>query len=126
MYFMFAGHIKYDYKLSIQIDGSVQDCGISSAIAMEIPQSCTKPSIYVGRNVIIKKTLKYTVHVLCVIILFYHVTKWFYRYVCIICYSSTQIIIKIVYFVRIFVHVSWHKLRRKYSIALNCLLNLKY
>ena len=28
------------------IDGSVQDCSISSALAMEILLSCTKPSIY--------------------------------------------------------------------------------
>ena len=27
-------------------DGPVQDCGISSALALEIPQSCTKPSIW--------------------------------------------------------------------------------
>ena len=29
-----------------QIDGLVQDCSISSALAMEILQSCTKPSKY--------------------------------------------------------------------------------
>ena len=28
------------------IDGLVQDCGNSSALAMELPQSCTKPLIY--------------------------------------------------------------------------------
>ena len=28
------------------IDGLVQDCSIFSALAMEILQSCTKPSIY--------------------------------------------------------------------------------
>ena len=28
------------------IDGLVQDCSISSALAMEILQSCTKPSTY--------------------------------------------------------------------------------
>ena len=28
------------------IDGLVQDCSISSALAMEILQSCTKPSVY--------------------------------------------------------------------------------
>ena len=27
------------------IDGLVQDCSNSSALAMELPQSCTKPSI---------------------------------------------------------------------------------
>ena len=31
----------------IHIDGLVQDCGNSSASAMELPQSCTKPYIYV-------------------------------------------------------------------------------
>ena len=30
------------------IDGLVQDCSISSALAMEIQQSCTKPSICTG------------------------------------------------------------------------------
>ena len=30
------------------IDGFVQDCIISSALAMEIVQSCTKPLIYVA------------------------------------------------------------------------------
>ena len=29
---------------SIKIDGFVPDCGISSALALEIPQSCTEPS----------------------------------------------------------------------------------
>ena len=33
-------------KLDHYIGGSVQDCNISSALAMEILQSCTKPSIY--------------------------------------------------------------------------------
>ena len=28
------------------IDGLAQDCGNSSALALELPQSCTKPSIY--------------------------------------------------------------------------------
>ena len=31
---------------TILIDGLVEDCSISSALAMEILQSCTKPSIY--------------------------------------------------------------------------------
>ena len=30
----------------LDIDGLVQDCSISSALAMEMLQSCTKPSIY--------------------------------------------------------------------------------
>ena len=29
------------------INGLVQDCSISSALAMELLQSCTKPSIYI-------------------------------------------------------------------------------
>ena len=33
------------WKLQHDIDGLVQDCSISSALAMEILQSCTKPSI---------------------------------------------------------------------------------
>ena len=32
--------------MDIGIDGSVQECGISSANALEIPQSCTKPLLY--------------------------------------------------------------------------------
>ena len=32
--------------LQYDVNGSVQDCIISSALAMEIPQSCTKPSIW--------------------------------------------------------------------------------
>ena len=35
-----AGNITWIY-----IDGLVQDCGNSSALALELPQSCTKPSI---------------------------------------------------------------------------------
>ena len=31
--------------LTRDIDGLVQDCGISSALAMEILHSCTKPSL---------------------------------------------------------------------------------
>ena len=29
----------------VTIDGSVQDCGISNALAMEISQFCTEPTI---------------------------------------------------------------------------------
>ena len=43
---------KYQYELSNEaysmlkcIDGLAQDCGNSRAIAMELPQVCTKPSI---------------------------------------------------------------------------------
>ena len=31
---------------SLHIDGLVQDCSNSSALALELLQSCTKPSIY--------------------------------------------------------------------------------
>ena len=31
----------------VHINGLVQDCSISSTLAMEIMQSCTKPSIYI-------------------------------------------------------------------------------
>ena len=34
------------YKFYLNIDGLVQGCSISSALAMEILQSCTKSSIY--------------------------------------------------------------------------------
>ena len=33
---------QYDYN----IDGLVQDCSISSALAMKLLQSCTKPSVW--------------------------------------------------------------------------------
>ena len=36
----------FPYKNDNFIDGLVQDCSISSALAMEILQSCTKPSMY--------------------------------------------------------------------------------
>ena len=32
------------------VDGSMQDCGISSVNALEIPQSCTDPSLYASLN----------------------------------------------------------------------------
>ena len=35
----------YTWKDSLHIDSLVQDCGNSSALAMELPQSCTKSSI---------------------------------------------------------------------------------
>ena len=35
-------------KQSEYIDGLVQDCGNSSALALELLQSCTKPSIYIN------------------------------------------------------------------------------
>ena len=34
------------YFMGFYFDGLVQDCSNSSALAMELPQSCTKPSIY--------------------------------------------------------------------------------
>ena len=33
------------FVIKVYIDGLVQDCNISSALTMEILQSCTKPSI---------------------------------------------------------------------------------
>ena len=33
------------FSLNVKINGSVQDCSISSALALEILKSCTKPSI---------------------------------------------------------------------------------
>ena len=38
------------YLVITYIDGLVQDCSISSALAMEILQSCTEPSIYTMRE----------------------------------------------------------------------------
>ena len=43
------------------IDGSAQDCGISSALALEIPQSCAKPLIFsCGVATLAEKVLKLT------------------------------------------------------------------
>ena len=39
------------------IDGSVQDCGISSASALEIPQCCTKLSMY--RSVLLNSSISH-------------------------------------------------------------------
>ena len=39
------GMIPAPEEFNYYIDGLVQDCSISSALAMEILQSCTKPSI---------------------------------------------------------------------------------
>ena len=39
--------VDYMYVL---VDGLGQDCGIFSANALEIPQSCTKPSTYLTLN----------------------------------------------------------------------------
>ena len=33
------------YSICMNMDGLVQDCGDPSALAMELPQSSTKPSI---------------------------------------------------------------------------------
>ena len=37
-------------ECDMHIDGLVRDCGISSALALEIPQSSTKPSIDCSAN----------------------------------------------------------------------------
>ena len=42
-------------KNIFHIDGFVQDCSNSGALAMELLQSCTKPSIY--------KTIIFSVHI---------------------------------------------------------------
>ena len=38
--------LKQKYYTNMHIDGLVQDCSNSSALAIELLQSCTKPSIY--------------------------------------------------------------------------------
>ena len=43
------------------IDGFVQDCSNSSAVAMELLQSCTKPSIY-GYGVWINILMQLMIH----------------------------------------------------------------
>ena len=44
--------IKGIHARSLHIDGLIQDCSISSALAMEILQSCTVPSTLPGRTVL--------------------------------------------------------------------------
>ena len=39
-----------DAIIVVHIEGLAQDCSNSSALAMELPQSCTKPSIYASTN----------------------------------------------------------------------------
>ena len=40
-------------------NGSVQDCGISSAYALEIPQPSTKPSIWCDTNTMCEGVIMY-------------------------------------------------------------------
>ena len=37
--------LDFDIRSCNHVDGSVQDCSNASALAMELSQSCTKPSI---------------------------------------------------------------------------------
>ena len=48
IYGSFYKHLESTGKniLHVYIDGLVQDCSIPSALAMEIPQSCTKSLIW--------------------------------------------------------------------------------
>ena len=39
-------HLLLELKKKLHIDGLVQDCSNSSALAMELMQSCVKPSLY--------------------------------------------------------------------------------
>ena len=48
----------------LYIDGSVQDCCISSALALEIQQSCTEPSIYEQEIIISTPYLWFQTHLL--------------------------------------------------------------
>ena len=41
----FVSSLKWRYNIALYINGLVQDCSISIANALEILQSCTKPSI---------------------------------------------------------------------------------
>ena len=42
-----------DMKPMVHVDGLVQDCSNSSALAMELLQSCTKPSIWLLQDVLV-------------------------------------------------------------------------
>ena len=49
--YVFAGNIhQYYTSVHLNIDGFVHDCSTSSALAMELLQSCTKPSIYLSNE----------------------------------------------------------------------------
>ena len=43
------------YQKKFHIDGLVQDCSNSSEFAMELLQSCTKPSIYIYKHILFTK-----------------------------------------------------------------------
>ena len=45
IYFNLINDAAYYTQLSIHIDGLAQECSISSALAIEMLQSCTKPSM---------------------------------------------------------------------------------
>ena len=53
-------HPYYKHNKAKYIDGIVQDCSNSSVLAMELPQSCTKPSIYFSSNMMIHRRLATT------------------------------------------------------------------
>ena len=44
--FLLASEVLKSYDKQRHIDGSVQDCSNSSALAMDLLQSCAQPSIY--------------------------------------------------------------------------------
>ena len=49
-------------NIKIYIDGLVQDCSISSALAMELLQNCTKPSICLFLNIDMAWVVKFFLH----------------------------------------------------------------
>ena len=53
------------YNIILHADGSVQHCSISSALAMEILQSCTRPSIWYNNYKSITQTILWTQMKLC-------------------------------------------------------------
>ena len=92
-----------------QIDGLVQDCSISIALAMEILQSCTKPSKYFviqwmswskwGNNHIVLGIFLYAMNCIYIYIM----------YICVCCYSKISTYIMQIYLdVGAYFFPNWH------------------
>ena len=50
----------HSYHVHVHVDGLVQDCGNSSALAMELLQSWIKPSMYCYRKYVLASWDEYT------------------------------------------------------------------
>ena len=69
--------VKQPWKIWVNIIVLVQDCSVSYVLAMEILQSCPKPSIYIPHQVLIiqSQQAKYTVNP-CAYFMGYNLRHW--------------------------------------------------